>query len=49
MVPEQMMKGKSHAWSNNIFRHYKEVGKSMLEGPSHVQVDMVCFNISCRP
>ncbi|XP_071148064.1 krev interaction trapped protein 1-like [Mytilus edulis] len=41
MVPEQMMKGKSHAWSNNVFRHYKDVGKSMLEGPSHVQVDMI--------
>ena len=38
-----MLKGKSHhQWSPNIFRHYKDAGKGMLEGPSHVQVELVC-------
>ena len=38
-----MLKGKSHhQWSSNIFRHYKDAGKGMLEDPSHVQVELVC-------
>ena len=37
-----MLKGKSyHQRSSSIFRHYKDAGKGMLEGPSHVQVELV--------
>ena len=39
-----MLKSKGHhQWSSNIFRHYKDAGKGMLEGPSHVQVELYFF------
>lgn len=42
LVPDQMLRGKSHhQWSSNIFRHYKDFGRGMLEGPPDIQVELI--------